>query len=251
MGRLLHLPQELLLDILKFLTLIDLLNVAKTCTLLYRLAYDGKLHRHFQVDSQKSITDKELEQFICRIKSPKIEILDLSECKNIHGTFSFSLELLSLHRLDLSRSFVSNKPLAKIWNRTSHNLKELVLIDCENLSDNIVTYEFSEHRSLEVLQLSEHLSADTLIYLVKRSPNIHTVDAEGIILTVSDLKQILVASHLKCLYVPYSLICDDDLEDLIPLMIHMKHLCISETDVTSEGVDFLYKNLHDLVSIIN
>ena len=83
---LLSLPSELLLAILKYLSLEDLVKLRVVCKKLYSLVFDSYLLKHFTIYNNSRLTDLIISNNLKH--SSYVEFFDLFPCINIHGDFT-------------------------------------------------------------------------------------------------------------------------------------------------------------------
>ena len=83
---LLSLPSELLLAILKYLSLKDSVKLRVVCKKLYSLVFDLYLLKHFIINNNSRLTDLVISNILKH--SSYVEFLDLFRCINIHGDFT-------------------------------------------------------------------------------------------------------------------------------------------------------------------
>jgi hypothetical protein len=101
---LLSLPSELLLAILKYLSLKDSVKLRVVCKKLYSLVFDLYLLKHFIINNNSRLTDLVISNILKH--SSYVEFLDLFRCINIHGDFTKFIVLLKLRPLKVLSVFI-------------------------------------------------------------------------------------------------------------------------------------------------
>ena len=127
---LLSLPSELLLAILKYLSLEDLVKLRVVCKKLYNLVFDSYLLKHFTIYNNSRLTDLIISNILKH--SSYVEFLDLFRCINIHGDFTKLIDLLKLRPLkvlNVAYTQFTNENVCTVQNVASI-LSKLWINDC-------------------------------------------------------------------------------------------------------------------------
>ncbi len=246
---LLSLPSEVLYYIFSFLDVRTLLWLEQTCWKLKNIVLDRTLFRIVDI-STSNLLDQDLWKLI-RKTSCSPSSLFIRKCPRLSGSFFGDCAHLftTIVRLNLSETALTDTALTFIWEESTKyaKLTHLLFMDCKNVTDDIINCIRSFHPSVETLQITNQLSPQSVVYLVKHTKVLKTFDSDGGFLNVEDIISILRCHcKLETLSVLSAICQDQDLDHLIPFMLNLKYLMAEETDITSSGIAYLKARLPQL-----
>ena len=150
-----------------------------------QLLLPSVLYRHWNPNSYR-ISNSQLERYISKIGHPQLCHLSLWRCPLINGDFVTRLDYIfnSLTELKLSSTSISDNDISVLWELSSrHNiLKEMISMNCGSLTDGLANKSSLEIKSLGFLEVSSHLSVDTMEHSIKHTRNLIALDLDGIVL---------------------------------------------------------------------
>ena len=245
----LDLPVELIQLICSYLPIKSRLCLEGVCRSLQAIVLHPSLYRCLDV-SNSDLSDGNFRVLLQKTSTPFLKNVCLHHCFCISGTVfqDYSYMFASITSLNLTGTLIGNEDLRHVWTQASRHgvLKELQFMDCVALTRDVTNGLISKLHSLELLQLSSHLSVENIIHFVDLAPFLLTLDTDGIIIDVDGIASIIgSAKCLKALYAPYAVLTDYCLDELFYYLKHghLKLLSIVGSSVTEAGVRF-FKEIH-------
>jgi len=269
-----HLPDEVLLHILSYLTPHDLNNCALVNEQWHDLSQDTALWRRIDLQDLPNLTENGLlkladkqphithlrarecmieEQYLntfC-VRAKSLTHLDLSFC---HQTSSVMLSVLAEHCLNLEHLNVSGvmevDDVGIIQLSSCHALHSLLIANCDSITDNSLSI-LAEARPLQLLDTSSILNirAGTIRSLIQYcTHSLHTLHLDGGNLPEESVTLISKLSNLHTLSVQY---CDEfsEIESLSDLKKLRKLKLCRGYSFTTDDIVHLAMSLEHLTHL--
>lgn len=159
-------------------------------------------------------------------KTPNLEKIDLSSCKNIQDDLRIHIPLKKLKNINLKGSTLTSKSLSLLL-AMSPNVEKINLCFCKDTENNLIINGQLHH--LREIDLSNStLTIESLSTLISSAPNLEKLDLFGITSIENNLKIQIPLNHLKEVILSYSTLTAHDLSLLLLNTPNLKTLYLTD-----------------------
>ena len=179
------------------------------------------------------------------LKGLKLKVLEMDDAQLDDTGLEYLKDMVSLERLHLRRTFISNEGLAKL--AALKNLKTLMIRD--TLVDNDGAVYLAQFPELEVLDLHENLIGDAAAEHIRKLDKLEELGLKATKMTSAGLRQLTGMPSLKSLLLAGCPAVDDSAGDALLSFPKIELLDLQGTAITDAFVDRLITRLPQLTHL--